>query len=210
MNKTQMRRKRKRNQGRIEAVALILAVTALATAIAWRVPGQSWGSGSDKTQTGQDVPTREQKTVQTPEVEEEPQITLSMRTNTETPEETETPEPKRTYMGEFTVTAYCSCEICCGEWANNRPNGIVYTASGAVAEEGVTVGASWDVIPKGAHIEIEGLGERIVQDRPADWIVEKYEGRILDVYFSDHQRAQEYGKHTVDVWLIEDTDGKEE
>lgn len=37
------------------------------------------------------------------------------------------------------ATAYCPCEICCGKWALNRPDGIVYTASGAIAEEGVTI-----------------------------------------------------------------------
>lgn len=30
------------------------------------------------------------------------------------------------------ATAYCPCEICCGKWALNRPDGIVYTASGAI------------------------------------------------------------------------------
>lgn len=198
MNRTQ--RKRRRQQGRKEAVILILAVTALATAAAWKVPGQSWESHAER---------QIEKTVRTPEVKDEPQITMATLTPTEKPEETEQPEQKRTYMGEFTVTAYCSCEICCGKWANDRPNGIVYTASGAVAEEGVTVGAAWDILPKGAHIEIEGLGERIVQDRPADWIIERYEGKIIDAYFASHEAAQEYGKHTVGVWIIED-EGKEE
>lgn len=47
--------------------------------------------------------------------------------------ETETvPEPEPEWI-EAVATAYCSCEICCGEWALNRPNGIVYTASGAAA-----------------------------------------------------------------------------
>ncbi len=122
--------------------------------------------------------------------------------------ETKQEDPEKTYIGQFTVTAYCSCEICCGKWANKRPNGIIYTASGAEAKNGETVGAAWDVLPVGTRIEIDGLGERIVQDKPADWIVERYEGRILDVYFGSHEAALEYGKHTVDVWIIED--GKEE
>lgn len=37
------------------------------------------------------------------------------------------------------ATAYCPCEICCGKWALNRPDGIVYTASGAIAEEDVFI-----------------------------------------------------------------------
>lgn len=59
---------------------------------------------------------------------------------TTTPE----PEPEPEWI-EGTATAYCSCEICCGEWALNRPNGIVYTASGVCEddrhEEGVTCGS---------------------------------------------------------------------
>lgn len=43
------------------------------------------------------------------------------------------------------ATAYCPCEICCGKWELNRPDGIVYTASGAIAEEGVTIAADWSV-----------------------------------------------------------------
>ena len=47
------------------------------------------------------------------------------------------------------ATAYCPCEICCGKWALNRPDGIVYTASGAIAEEGVAIAADWSVYSPG-------------------------------------------------------------
>ena len=63
------------------------------------------------------------------------------------------------------ATAYCPCEICCGKWALNRPDGIVYTASGAIAEEGVTIAADWSVYSPGTILYIEGIGERTVQDR---------------------------------------------
>lgn len=109
---------------------------------------------------------------------------------------------EKTYMGEFVVTAYCSCEKCCGQWAANRPGGVVYTASGAEATDGVTVGASWDLLPTGTVIEIEGLGQRTVQDKPADWIVDRYDGKIIDVYFADHDAAVAYGKKTADVWKV--------
>ena len=45
-------------------------------------------------------------------------------------------EPAEPAWAEYEATAYCSCEKCCGTWAENRPDGIVYTASGAVAQEG--------------------------------------------------------------------------
>lgn len=63
------------------------------------------------------------------------------------------------------ATAYCPCEICCGKWALNRPDDIVYTASGAIAEEGVTIAADWSVYSPGTILYIEGIGERTVQDR---------------------------------------------
>ena len=38
-------------------------------------------------------------------------------------------------LGNFRLTAYCSCSLCCGKWANNRPvdengNEIVYGSIG--------------------------------------------------------------------------------
>lgn len=125
-----------------------------------------------------------------------------------TPEPTPTAEPEPEpeseliSLGTFTVTAYCPCEKCCGIWALNRPNGIVYTASGAEAIEGITVGADWDTIPAGTEIYIEGVGYRTVQDKPAQWIVERYEGRILDLFFKDHQAAWNFGKQELEVFIF--------
>lgn len=43
-------------------------------------------------------------------------------------------EPITECLGEFRITAYCSCEICCEQYADNRPldengNEIVYGAA---------------------------------------------------------------------------------
>lgn len=63
--------------------------------------------------------------------------------------ETETvPEPEPEWI-EAVATAYCPCERCCGSWALNRPDGIVYTASGAEAVQGVTIAADWSIYPPG-------------------------------------------------------------
>ena len=111
-----------------------------------------------------------------------------------------TAAPELTYIGEFVVTAYCPCEICCGKWSD--PDNPL-TASGAPAIEGVTVGADWDTLPPGTVIYIEGVGQRTVQDKPAGWIVEKYGGHILDLYFAEHQDALEFGKQELKVWIVE-------
>lgn len=97
----------------------------------------------------------------------------------------------------FTATAYCSCKKCCGKWALNRPNGLVYTASGAIAEEGVTVAADWSILPAGTKIEIKGLGERIVQDRGG-----AITGNKIDLFFNSHQDALDFGVQEVKLRIV--------
>lgn len=110
-------------------------------------------------------------------------------------------EPEKTSLGTFTVTFYCACETCCGKWSNEE-NPL--TASGARAEAGVTVGADWETLPEGTEIEIEGLGRRTVQDKPAEWIIEKYDGRIIDVFCASHEEALKLGKQEAEVWIYGD------
>lgn len=115
-----------------------------------------------------------------------------------------TPEPEPAWI-EFEATAYCACEKCCGVWAKNRPNGIVYTASGAVAQEGVTIAADWDVLPPGTVVYIDGMGERIVQDRGGG-----VKGNAVDIYFEDHNEALVFGRQTVRLYIVEDGNGTQE
>lgn len=110
---------------------------------------------------------------------------------------------KKKYIGKFTVTAYCSCPICCGKWAKRRTKGVI-TASGKKAAEGVTVAAPWNVLPKGTVIEINKVGRRVVQDKLARWVERKYKGRIIDVYFDNHAAAKKFGRQLKDVWLVKD------
>ena len=72
----------------------------------------------------------------------------------------EKPTERYISLGEFMVTAYCSCEECCGYWATVRPldeNGepIVYTANQSIAEQGVTVAADTSVLPFGTEIKVD-------------------------------------------------------
>lgn len=99
------------------------------------------------------------------------------------------------------ATAYCPCEICCGKWALNRPDCIVYTASGAIAEEGVTIAADWSVYSPGTILYIEGIGERTVQDRGG-----AISGQKIDVFFNSHEDALRFGRQEVRIKVISDTE----
>lgn len=101
-------------------------------------------------------------------------------------------------LGSFRITAYCSCEKCCGEWAKNRPNGIVYGAAGVELKAGVSCASP---LPLGTVVEVEGLGEYIVQDRPAQWVIDKYGENQIDIYFDNHEAASAFGLKQLNVYL---------
>jgi 3D (Asp-Asp-Asp) domain-containing protein len=115
-----------------------------------------------------------------------------------------TPEPQIISLGEYKLTAYCSCEKCCGHWANNRPldehgNPIVYTANRSVAKQGVTVAADTSVLPFGTVLLIDGH-EYIVQDRGG-----AIKGNRIDVYFDSHEEALQFGVQHKEIFLKEGT-----
>ena len=97
------------------------------------------------------------------------------------------------------ATAYCPCERCCGSWALNRPDGIVYTASGAEAVQGVTIAADWSIYPPGTVLFVEGLGEMVVQDRGG-----AIQGQKIDVYFESHDDALRFGRQNVRFYIVND------
>lgn len=81
----------------------------------------------------------------------------------------------------FIATAYCPCAKCCGE-----DDGI--TASGYIAQEGITIAADWDILPKETIVEIDTLGERMVQDKG-----QAIKGNRIDIFMSNHQAAVDFG-----------------
>ena len=100
--------------------------------------------------------------------------------------EIETVQP---IIEEFIITAYCPCMKCCG-----KTDGI--TASGDKATEGVTV-AMDKSMPFGTKIYIDGVGERIVQDRGG-----AIKGNRIDLYFDSHQEALNFGRQTKQVTIL--------
>lgn len=108
-------------------------------------------------------------------------------------------KPQISYLGKYKVTAYCSCEICCEQYGKNRPldkdgNEIVYTASGKIAEQGITIAADKS-IPFGTQLIVNGRAY-IVQDRGG-----AVKGDCLDVYFTSHQEALKWGVQWLDVYI---------
>ena len=113
------------------------------------------------------------------------------------------PVPEQVSMGNYTITAYCPCQICCGYWATTRPldeNGepIVYTASGARAQAGVTIAVDPYVIPHGTSVWFEGpdgMREYIAQDTGS-----AVDGYHIDLYFDSHEEALAWGAQTREVF----------
>ena len=109
----------------------------------------------------------------------------------------EDPEPEPIQAPEFhsceaIITAYCSCQKCCGQWALNRPNGVVYTSTGAVAQAGVTIAVDPNVIPYGSHVVIDGH-EYIAQDTGSGL---RGSTPHIDIYCDSHQAALQIGRQT--------------
>ena len=64
-----------------------------------------------------------------------PSVTLPPDPVIPEPEES---APEKVCLGEYRITAYCACEKCCGEWAKNRPGGIVVGAAGIELKSMIT------------------------------------------------------------------------
>ena len=171
-------------------VAIIAACLILATAIAAVLSALLREPTPEPTYTVLSAPTRlhEPRKIQTVQ-----HVSIAHAAAPVEPAETElesieeVQEPERISLGEFRLTAYCSCEICCGEWALNRPNGIVYTASGTEAQAGRTIAVDPDVIPYGTTVYIDGQA----------YVAEDCGGAIqdnsIDIYFDDHDAALQFG-----------------
>ena len=93
-------------------------------------------------------------------------------------------------LGEFKITAYCPCPLCCGEWSD----GLTYTET--VATEGRTIAVDPDIIPLGSIVEING--EKYVAEDIGGAIKENR----IDIFFSNHEDALKWGVQNHNIFLL--------
>ena len=104
-------------------------------------------------------------------------------------------------IGEFILTAYCPCELCCEEYALNRPideNGevIVYGSTGERLFQGVSIAVDPAAIPYGTKVDIDG---RVYTAQDCGGAIQ---GNRIDVYFDNHEDALDFGVQEKIVYVI--------
>ena len=90
-----------------------------------------------------------------------------------------------TYLGTFTLTAYCNCAQCCGTAGNLTASGTVPTAGRTVAMAGVPFGTQ--LLINGNVYTVEDLGTPY--------------GHV-DIYFGSHEEALSFGLQYADVYQL--------
>ena len=111
---------------------------------------------------------------------------------------------KKSKIQTFELTAYCPCEICCGEYAKNRPidengNPIVYGSTGERLTSGYSIAVDSNVIPYGSEVIIDG---KVYKAQDCGGAIK---GNRIDVFFDNHQEALIFGRQTKGVEIIEST-----
>ena len=90
-----------------------------------------------------------------------------------------------TYLGNFTLTAYCNCAQCCGTAGNPTASGAMPTAGHTVAMAGVPFGTQ--LLINGTVYTVEDLGTPY--------------GHV-DIYCGSHEEALSFGLQYADVYQL--------
>lgn len=103
-------------------------------------------------------------------------------------EEVETAEPE--YAGEFSIAAYCGCELCCG--TENK----IRTYFGTPLTANHTIAADFNLFSPGDRLLIDGTCYT-VEDRASSNSPDQ-----LLIYFDIHSDAVEFGRKMLEVYRI--------
>lgn len=109
---------------------------------------------------------------------------------------TEEAECTDVYLGEYTLTAYCACPICCGQWSSG------YTATGTLATEGRTIAVDPGVVPYGSKVLLiwpDGTRHEYIAEDCGSGI----NGNRIDVFIADHEAARVFGVQHAAAYLTE-------
>lgn len=127
---------------------------------------------------------------------EEPQIVEAVYDPAWDIPATEEAECTDVYLGEYTLTAYCACPICCGRWSNG------YTATGTLATEGHTIAVDPGVVPYGSKVLLiwpDGTQHEYIAEDCGSGI----NGNRIDVFIADHEAARVFGVQHAAAYLTE-------
>ena len=118
------------------------------------------------------------------------------------PEEPTEEEPELVSLGIFKLTAYCSCEECCGQWAEDRPvdeygNEIVIGSQGTALVPLKSIAVDTDVIPYGTQIQIRDK-VFVAQDTRKSIV-----GNCIDIFMECHEDTEAFGVQYCEVFLVE-------
>lgn len=123
--------------------------------------------------------------------EEQYKMTTSSDTRTETVTRTVRVGES---LGSVVTSGYCSCRICCGQWAGGPTASGVYPT----ADHTIAVDAYNPFVPLGTHIIMNGV-EYVVEDTGN---FARY-GVQFDVYYTDHSTALQHGHQTWEAYLAD-------
>ena len=102
-------------------------------------------------------------------------------------------QKKRIYLGKFTITHYCSCELCNGIWSG------MPAKNGEPLKENYTIAVDPKVIPLNSFVEINGKRYKACDTGSA------IKGNKIDIFVDDHKRCYELGKiKNVEVYLLKE------
>ena len=102
-------------------------------------------------------------------------------------------ETNMTYLGEFTLTYYCT------ENYDHICGGGGLTASGVTVKAEQTVAVDTSIIPLGSKLYIDGIGYRIAEDTGS-----AIKGNKIDIAVSTHREAINNGiDRNVGVWIVQ-------
>lgn len=122
-------------------------------------------------------------------------LVASVQESQQTPTTVTYADENGTYelVGDFTLTAYCPCTICCGQWSNpSNPT----TASGTTATAGRTIAADTSRFPFGTQLVING------QIYTVEDVGGAITGNKIDIYFNTHQEAINFGRQSAQVYRV--------